>query len=363
VKFSSKNLKLLFGLPRFCLNSCQSMLFLNFTIFSASCGPLAKPSHFQLQTSSEEVPTDDISGLKEMAVISETEVFNIKLESIKNNPDIAYRVFERVSTIANKPDFSTKTLKIKFPSLSRNQFDFLKQHYGKGTSRVQFEEGETYSLTDFFQPPIQALENKFHDRTSETHPWTNCWSTGYEVATFDSRVFSFYVASDRDLEEVLRQSKFAKILSETESPQPGDLGTSLLRGDIVHAWIYLDQGITFDKESFGPSSFRVMYDDEMASKKFKKIYYRVNREFAPKGVTTFRSYPDRSKLNFKSYPYVFDRLGRAHLTFPRFSGDRVKQSPTHVHTPLDSCCQEKNESAHDCTIHGSTQKCSGLPPP
>jgi hypothetical protein len=58
-----------------------------------------------------------------------------------------------------------------------------------------------------------------------------------------------------------------------------------------------------------------------------------------------------------------EKNDKAIVTFPRFSEDCVKQSPLYVHTPLDSCCQEKNESAHDCIIHGSTQRCSGLPPP
>ncbi len=136
------------------------------------------PSNHEMTTLAS---ADSNNALVDRTIESEKPV-DVKLDSIKDDPigkTIVYQAFERSekanrevqydpnendhpNTIQMEGSPSTVTLVIKFPQLSLEQFNFLKNHYGQGASKVIFKPGEIYTLPDFFQPPIHALHSKYH---------------------------------------------------------------------------------------------------------------------------------------------------------------------------------------------------------
>lgn len=212
--------------------------------------------------------TDPESDLKEFALVPNLknairdEIKGFRLGALDDRRELqkkveGFRVMKKWGR-----DLEMPHLRVKIKKPSKNEFDFLKKHYGFGLSRIVYEEGKTYHLLDFMTPFMQAVNDKFFIQ-EKTRNYdllaSNCWTTGYEfVRTARQHVMSFYIfyAGAEQIKNQMYKSNHSKEIGRLSGGDPFPY-QKMKYGDVLffynsedelyHVAIYIDEGIFFEK--------------------------------------------------------------------------------------------------------------------
>lgn len=276
-----------------------------------------------------------------LAVSRETEA---RLSVIDEHPvfkDINYKAFRYLSPKPYEPQGTEEFVDFEFRDLTESQFNFLKNHFGRGLSKVTLVDGETYFLTDFLQPPIAAVSNKFFlsemyiDNGYLRFLESNCLNTAYEFLLGREEIFSAYLHTDREafLSELFNNGEGFVVPSSDDTTiknpniQLGDVLLVFIDGVLQHAAIVLDKGVWFEKTGNGSDfGFKITLDPSFSPEEnptYKHVRVaKPDRLRAPEQV--FKKSPG---INCKSGQLaLFDSLvigtftvgfapsGKAHLT-------------------------------------------------
>lgn len=207
------------------------------------------------------------------------------------------------------PQEASKHIEVTFPGLTKNEFDILNSAYGKHGHWLKGRKA-TYDITDFLPPIVQAtVKHRFHphyiqyvpggfeelqqDGTYKSSLTANCWGTVYEYLRGDPQSLKIFYASNRQIGEILLDATYSshvKVLNQSQvfgdvsktrntGLVPGDIlvvlkndampmeserhnyypGTSAYPTEIVHAAIYIDNDLYFEKTGFsGRALYRIV---------------------------------------------------------------------------------------------------------
>ena len=272
-------------------------------------------------------------------------------------------------------DYPEPHLQVTFPSLTNEQFNSLKTTYGFGLSRVQYKNGEVYTLGDFLMPFMQAtLNHEFEAETQDdyTKIASNCWGTAYEVIRTSAKsgeedrsksVVLFYTDTPQ-MQAVLQNDDKSKRLGRGKSiddlyeqanttSTPMEFGDTVLildkAGALEHAITYLDRDVWFEKVGYGGGS---PYRLTTTAAFFHKIedgrqveWRRFPRGGLPHPSNSFKTWrflesvtggttrilesPSEGPLTKREVNFIFDDIGRASLESSAFKPANPRNAADH----------------------------------
>ena len=198
---------------------------------------------------------------------------------------------------------------VRFDRLTKTQFAYLVFAYGDaaiggGNSRVKYVAGKTYFLSDFLPPAMQALifhnfwnEVKEVEQNERAAVTTNCWGTAYEMVRGapDGQITLFY-GDDVQILNLLRDYRFSTHVPspdekkiENPNAQFGDVILFLSGKDLVHATVYIDKNLQFEKAGYHTTSpYRLSIPEpELAADHFEFRRFKTGTRLPhPKDVMT-----------------------------------------------------------------------------
>lgn len=219
--------------------------------------------------------------------VQETLPAKISLPTVDKYPGKKKIVYETVIEMRDRPGFDKYSPEgpievrtqsfgfyvVRFPSLDKDQFEYLKKIFAWGGSRIKYKEGTPYKLTDFLSPAISALDGTWgsnKEAEGEGATFTNCWGTAYELMTRDAENFSQYVMAPSELIEVLDDKRYFDVIPEGAPLKFGDIALDTCRKcgpvivDLSHAVIIVDGNLVFEKNGMGVGQHRLTINEGYA---------------------------------------------------------------------------------------------------
>ena len=327
-------------------------------VFFSGCKTLAR----------EVQPTSQLTEFRALKSNSEEALPNFRLDAVDrlapapSKGTVAYSALNQY--FEWQRDFSEPHLMVSFPSLTKGQFDALKNTYGFGLSRIQYQSGVTYTLSDFLMPFMQATLNHAFEveiQGDYTSIAGNCWGTAYEVIRTSkdldqndvSGSVAIFYADTPEMQAILQANTRSRLLGVGASiddlyEQAQTTATPFQFGDIVlildgsglleHVITYVDRDVWFEKVGYSAGApyrltttedfFHKIKDGRQVewrrfprgglphpSQAFKTVRFLEN---APGNTTRILDEPVAGELTHRDVKFVFDEIGRAALESAAF---------------------------------------------
>jgi hypothetical protein len=341
--------------------------------------------------------------LRQVAIQERRSVIDLLLASVSNSTimDTSSIIYQTNLLIGDTPYESSEAymIEVEFPSLTKEQFDFLKMNYGQNRSQVQYKQGNTYRLRDFLPPFMQVLlGHQFLPEIKEYNPeqgqwrllFTNCYSTAaafaYDFSNRHDRVVFFntdmasaglFFNNPDYFEEVFdpdrrpsslhnNQARFGDIVIRKFSYQPDG---------IDHVMIFVDNGLFFEKtDASSSSSYRLVdLSTDSQDDRYEYVFLRIKNNSIPHPDQLFENtavfhttnktlrFEDSTSVgtNFQDVEIGFDTDGLANVslgqsTFPvwgdfLFNDIENQAVGTNIYPPepirITFSCQPKDQTS------------------
>lgn len=200
--------------------------------------------------------------------VSEAQIQGFELKAIAGS-GIAYEAVEKTVQLPTfGGSYASTYTEVRFPSLTEAQFALLRKTYGNDLSRVQYADGEAYTLVDFLPPSMQALAGSYWtvETTTDGPVTSNCWSAAYEWLRQRTDDVTLYVSSPIEAVPMLKDPALFADVPAGETLRPGDLVfdscdtgflCDFIAPNIGHAVVVVDEGLVFEKFGIGSTLFRL----------------------------------------------------------------------------------------------------------
>jgi hypothetical protein len=220
--------------------------------------------------------SSDVREFGALNKITSEQASDVRLEGLKG---VRYEAFRDVYQWA-PAGYEAAHARVRFSDLTEAQFEGLRTRYGFGLSRVRYQPGATYELTDFLTPMMQAVVNhRFIQEMTTGYTWlsTNCWATGYEVlrtARADAEGFLVWsTTSASPIDRLLTSELQGQKLGEFDSVENLSRAKDLRFGDLVlqfdslknldHVAVVVDRDLYFEKVAIVSNSpYRLVYGSD-----------------------------------------------------------------------------------------------------